>query len=364
MIWLYYILGGRKKINRSDIQPSVCLITVARNAGPQIADKLRNSLSINYPREKLEIIVFSDGSTDDTEDIVKQYEAGGVRLLASKEHRGKIEGMNMAVKMSRGEILFFSDVDTVLEKDSILNLVRYFGDPEVGGVAGRQTIYKDNLDLEKAQKDYKRFDTTIKSLESRIGSISSNDGTLYAIRKRLFHPIPPAVTDDLHVCLSIVKQKYRFIYEPEVKAYIRGSSRDIAHEIERRRRIVSTSLRGIFLMRGLLNPFRYGFFSIRLFINKIVRRLLPFCLILLLLSSNYLSPYSFIMKVFLFMQVSFYALAILYLAVLQHFPDLKSLNRLPSLAFYFCLGNYGMMLGVFDFLRGRKVIKWEPEKTA
>ena len=188
----------------------------------QIADKLRNSLSINYPREKLEIIVFSDGSTDDTEDIVKQYEAGGVRLLASKEHRGKIEGMNMAVKMSRGEILFFSDVDTVLEKDSILNLVRYFGDPEVGGVAGRQTIYKDNLDLEKAQKDYKRFDTTIKSLESRIGSISSNDGTLYAIRKRLFHPIPPAVTDDLYVCLSIVKQKYRFIYEPEVKAYIKA----------------------------------------------------------------------------------------------------------------------------------------------
>ncbi|MEK6672491.1 MAG: glycosyltransferase, partial [Nitrospirota bacterium] len=241
LIWMLYRLRGAKEVKIANIRPSVSLITVARNAGGQIADKVRNSLSLDYPREDFEIIIFSDGSTDDTEEVVRPFVNENIRLLVSLEHRGKISGMNRAVEASKGDILFFSDVDTMLEKDAIVNLVKYFGDPEVGGVAGRQTIYKDKQDMEKAQRDYKRFDTSIKSLESLTGSISSNDGTLYAIRKSLFRPIPPAVTDDLYVCLNVVKQKYRFIFEPDVKAYIKGSSRDIAHEIQRRRRIISTS---------------------------------------------------------------------------------------------------------------------------
>lgn len=360
---MLYRLKGRKEVKAASIRPSVSLITVVRNAEDQIADKIRNSLSLNYPHEDYEVIIFSDGSTDATEERVRPFVGQNVYLFVSEGHEGKINGMNRAVEMSKGEILFFSDVDTMLGEEAIVNLVKYFGDPEVGGVAGRQTIYKDNLDLEKAQRDYKRFDTSVKSLESHIGSISSNDGTLYAIRKKLFQQIPPAVTDDLYVCLSIVRQRYRFIFEPDVKAYIKGSSRDIAHEIQRRRRIISTSLRGIFLMRDLLNPFKYGFFSIRLIINKIIRRLMPFCLIFMLLSTTYLSCYSPAARIFLFLQLFFYLLAFIYWAVLQYFPQLKTLNRLPSLAFYFCLGNYGMILGIFDFLRGKKITKWEPEKT-
>jgi cellulose synthase/poly-beta-1,6-N-acetylglucosamine synthase-like glycosyltransferase len=369
-ISLMFLIWGRKPVHTASIYPSVSIINVMRNAEDIVVDKIHNTLSLAYPLEKLEIILYSDGSTDRTEDKVKPFLSDSIHLFSSPIHEGKISGINTAVQESSGEILFFSDIDAMLEKDAILKLVKYFADPNVGGVCGKQIIYKSKKGIEEAQRDYKRFDTSIKQLESLIGSISSNDGTLYAIRRKLFKPIPPAVTDDLYVCLSIVKQHYRFLFEPEARAFIKGSARTVPQEIQRRRRIISTSLRGIYLMRELLNPFMYGSFSIRLIINKIIRRLLPLFLITLFLSSILLSQRSSVIEVFLYLQIIFYLIAFLYGSLLQHLPPYGSglrqlgiINRIPSLAFYFCLGNYGMFLGVIDFLRGREITKWEPVKA-
>ncbi len=358
-IWVVYLIKEKKIIKFSTIHPSISLIIVVHNAEHLIVDKIRNSILLNYPSDNYEVIIFSDGSTDGTENLIKPYIGKKVRLFSSSTHEGKISAINNAVQNCSGEIIVFSDVDAILESNAIVNLVKYFADPKVGGVCGQRIICKDDKKLKNVQSDYISFDSIIKKFESRIGNISSNDGKLFAIKRELFLPIPPAVTDDLYVCLSIAKQNHRFLFEPEAKAFIKVPSRSPEHEVERRRRIVSTSLRGIWL----LNPFKYGLFSLSLIINKIVRRLLPICLLFLFISSLFLSFYNMIFKIVLFPQIGFYFVAFSYWIFFQHIPSLKIVRRISSLVYYFCLGNYGTLLGLFDFLMGRQIVKWKPVKT-
>ena len=271
-IWMLYLIIGKKTLNRhTAIDLPISLITVVHNGGNLIVDKIKNYLSLNYPSENYEIIIFSDGSTDNTANKVKPFIDKNIKFFSFATHRGKSKAINEVIQNCSGEIIVFSDADAILDSDSILNITKYFALPEIGGVCGQRIIYKDNNKLTNVQSDYISFDSIIKKLESRLGNISSNDGKLYAIKRELFLPIPPAVTDDLYVCLSIAKQNYRFVFEPEAKAFIKVPSRGSGHEVERRRRVVSTSLRGIWL----LNPFKYGLFSLSIIINKIIRRLYP-----------------------------------------------------------------------------------------
>ncbi|MBU2552541.1 MAG: glycosyltransferase [Proteobacteria bacterium] len=354
---------ARRPLASGDARPgSVSLITVVRNGGLLILDKIENTFSLSVAGE-LEMIVFSDGSTDDTNQIVKDHAGAGLKIIASADHQGKNSGLNRAAEAASGEILVFSDADALLDEEALIFLTRPFTDPRVGGVCGQRVIGERSRTLGRAQKDYIKFDSTIKVLETRAGSISSNDGKLYAVRKGLFQPVPAAVTDDSYSGLSIVRQGYRFIFEPRAKAFIRTPSRNPWHEIGRRRRIVTRSLTGIRLMKALLNPLDYGVFSCSLFINKVCRRMLPLFLILLLIGSAGLAgrhgPYA----LFLVLQLACYGLALAH-PVLNRFGwSWRPLDRVSGAAFYFCVGNIGTFLGLMDFLRGRQVVKWQPAKT-
>jgi biofilm PGA synthesis N-glycosyltransferase PgaC len=362
MLWAFYLIKRKRMVQFTEKLPSVSLIIVVRNEEELIETKIRNSLSLNYPDDKYEIVLFSDGSTDQTEKKAKSFTDNKMHVFASPHHEGKNSALNKAVRHSSGDILVFTDVDAVLDADALIKLVKYFGDPEVGGVCGKKVIIKDGIRLEEAQDIYSRFASLIKNLESRTGSISSNDGTLYAIRKNFFKDIPPAVTDDLYVCLSIARQHYRFLFEPDAHAYIKAPSRSYTHEMQRRRRIVSTSLRGIFMLKELLNPFQYGLFSLNLFVNKILRRFLPVFLLLLLLSTLILSLHNLLFRIILALQIAFYALAFLYWIFLQHMKR-NIIIKIASISFYFCIGNYGTLLGFIDFLKGKQITKWDPLKT-
>src|SRR4030067_260919 len=313
MIWIKYLIKGKKPVRYSpDYRPSVSLVIVARNAEKCVVKRLKNSLDLVFPSEDHEIVFFSDGSTDNTLKYAKSVHSNKIRIFSSPEHLGKNNGLNQAIKECKGDILVLSDVDVMLDKDTILTLVRHFSDPEVGGVCGEKALLKVRMDMSTSQTYHIRFEKTIKELESLTGSISSNDGTLYAIRRNLFKPLPPCVTDDLYVCLSVVKQRSRFLYEPDARAYIEPPSKSTRHEMVRRRRIVSNSLMGLYLMRELMNPFKYGMFAIILFINKVLRRVMPFCLILVFFSNLFLSFHSTSMAVFLCLQIAFYSLAASY----------------------------------------------------
>jgi len=344
-------------------EPAVSLLVVLRNAEALAGEKLRNALALDYPPDRLEIVFYLDGSTDGTEDVLRAHPAPNVRVLGNPEHRGKISGINAAVPQCKGNVIVFSDADAILEPNALRLLVRHLADRDIGGVCGQRVIATDTATLQDAQKRYIRFDSAIKRHESRVGSLSSNDGKLYAIRKELFQPIKDAVTDDLYLCLAVVSQGKRFVFEPEARAFIRVPSRNPRHEISRRRRIVSQSLRGIWNMRALFNPLRYGAYSFSFAINRTLRRFLPVMLVVLLLSSTFLAfrDPRFIFLVAL--QALFYAAAAGYAILFRKLGRPRIAVKASSLAFYFCVGNWGTLLGLVDFFTGRKIAKWTPVKS-
>lgn len=363
-VWLRVL--GRKEEGALENQanPSISLIIVARNAEELIEEKLRNCFSLDYPGQLLEFIFYSDGSTDGTEEILRRYrDVARVRFFSSRRHHGKTSALNRCLELATGELAVFSDVDALLPPNALARMIRHYADPRVGGVCGRRVIDETSLDMKDAQGTYGDFDSFIKAMESRSGSITSNDGKLYSIRRKLFQPIPEAVTDDFYTGLSIVAQGYRFTFEPEARAHIRIPSRSPAHEVNRRRRIVSRSLRAIYLLKELLNPWKHGMFAIGLAINKVLRRLLPVFLLLLFFSTVCLSFHYPVATALLMLQIGFYGAASAYPAFSRYLSPKNRFKKATSVACYFCVGNFGTLLGLVDFLTGRKTTKWDPFKT-
>jgi len=361
-LWLVSLVRKeQRKTPGVPVFPTVSVLVAVRNGENLIAGKIENALSCRYPKDKLEVVVYSDGSEDRTEEVARtvarRFER--VRCFGSSKHQGKMHALNEAFIRSTGEILVFTDADAVLHPLAAERLVSHFADPRIGGVCGQRTIGKDDAALKEAQSTYISFDSRIKRLESRLGSITSNDGKVYAVRRELFQPIPPGVTDDLYVALCVVERGQRFVFDPEVLAFIHVPSRETTHELSRRRRIVSRSLRGIHMKRRLLNPLRFGFFSIGLFINKVLRRLIPVCLIAILLSSAvlYAVTRETLALLLLAAQVGLYGLGLV--RSLVKGPA----RRLCSVIYYFTIGGYGTLLGIADFLLHRVVSKWDPTKA-
>jgi cellulose synthase/poly-beta-1,6-N-acetylglucosamine synthase-like glycosyltransferase len=364
ILWILYALRREKALpgKAKGVKHSVSVIVVVHNGEKIIADKIENALSLKYPSDQWEVIVFSDGSTDSTVEKVKSYAGRNkrVKLLTSARNEGKHAGLNAGAAAAKGDVLVFTDADAILDKESVVKLLSRLSDEKVGGVCGQRVIDKGEArgGLKDAQKGYIRFDSAIKKWESGLGSLTSNDGKIYAVRRPLFKGVPPAVTDDLYVCLSTLSAGYGFVFEPEARASVRVPSLSPAHELQRRRRIVARSLRGIFMNAGLLNPFSHGLLSFRLFVNKVLRRFLPLMLIALFFSSALLSPGCKGVFYLFLLQAVFYLLALSHVFLAG---KKRSLALKPgALAYYFCLGNYGNLLALYDLAVGKKFVTWTP----
>jgi len=348
----------------ADKPTSVSFIVVVHNAEHLITDKLKNILQLDYDGVQYEILVYLDGCSDKTLERIEGLNSNRIQLINEQQHLGKIAGLNKAASLAKGEILIFTDADAILDNNVVNVFLTQFKDPRCGGVCGLRTIREKQGKMRLAQHLYISVDSYIKTLENALGNITSNDGKLYAVRRSLFKPIADAVTDDLFSCLTITAQHYRFIFEPKAVAHISTPSRSGQHETSRRRRIVTRSLNGIFIQRKLLNPFNYGLFSLGLVINKIFRRLFAAALIMLFIASYFARDFSILIESLFYVQLGFYLLAIAYPLYLSRLNTsrMKLLSYLASIFWYFCLGNYATLLGVIDFLSGKRVSKWIPQK--
>jgi cellulose synthase/poly-beta-1,6-N-acetylglucosamine synthase-like glycosyltransferase len=354
------LLARRRREEAGRPVTSVSVLVALRNAEALAEEKVKNSLELAFPGE-LQLVFVSDGSTDATAERLCAAGGGRIEVLELAEHLGKAAALNVGAERCRGEILVFSDADALLAPDAVAQLVQRFADPSVGGVCGQRVIREQGGELTAAQGRYISADSALKRAESRVGSVTSNDGKLYAIRRELFRPIAPGATDDLYACLEVVEQGRRFVFEPRARAFIRTPSRNPGHELLRRRRIVARSLRGIFLKRELLNPLRHGLFAVQLLINKVFRRCLPLFLVGLLVSSlalGFLQPWAWGVCLAL---LAFGALALSHRWVSR--SGLPLLGGAASVAYYFCVGNLGTLLGLADFLRRRETVKWDPIKA-
>jgi cellulose synthase/poly-beta-1,6-N-acetylglucosamine synthase-like glycosyltransferase len=372
--FLFYAYGGfallvglvglvqRRGVRKLPITPSVSLIIAAYNEEKVIAERLDNALAMDYPRERLQILVASDGSTDRTDDIVASYASKGV-LLLSLPRRGKIRTLNAAVTRATGKILVFTDANIMCRPDTLRALVSNFADASVGGVAGHTTytLDPDSESSSYGERLYWRYDTWLKKLESQTGSIGSAHGGLYAIRRVLFRPIPDgAVTDDFAISTSVIAQGYRLVFEPEALA-TEVAVPEAQREFRRRVRLMTRGLRGVFLRRRLLNPRKYGFYSIVLASHKLARRLVPVSLAILGIASLAAWSQGPLYQAAVLAQVFFYGMASI--GYLLRRSPLGRL-RLLYIPFYYCMANVACSVAWVHALRGRRIEVWQPQRQS
>jgi len=355
------------KLCERDKLPFVSIIVVVRNGEAYIKDKLINCLTLDYPEERREVIVMSDGSTDGTAEQVRQFADRHVRLIESPMHRGKNASINEAILNGLGDIYIFTDASAIIEKGALIRIVSWFRDNRIGGICGQKVFRKSSSQLGGSQKTYLSYEDNIRRFESMIASIASNEGFFYAIRRTLTGAIPEGVTDDLYTAMSVISKGSRFIYDQEARAFLPVRAKTPSEELQRRRRIVCGSLRGIMKMKQLLNPFQFPLYAWILFSHKVARRLLPLLLItIFLVNIILLKDQAFFVVTFLLQLTGYSAFIATHYGFLslELFPG--TVKKVFENWYYFCLGNIGTFLGMIDVCRGVSYSKWNPvqERTA
>lgn len=339
--------------------PTVSLLIAAYNEADSIDAKLTNSLDLDYPPERLDIVVASDGSTDGTDEIVRERSEPRVTLL-SLPRRGKAAALEAAVAASTGTILVFSDANSVYARDAIRALVRPFADPRVGGVAGNQR-YRSAASADgtaEGELAYWNMDRALKEAESRAGSTISATGAIYAIRRNLFTGVPVGVTDDFAVSTAVIEQGYRLVFAPGAIAWETVASTG-GTEWGRKVRVMTRGLRGVYERRRLLNPRRHGFYAIQLLSHKLLRRLMSIPLLVMFAVAPTLWRRGRLYQLVTVAQAVVYGLGIVGLAVRKH-----PLGRHPILSTpgFFLLVNAAALNATWNVIRGRRIDRWEPSR--
>jgi cellulose synthase/poly-beta-1,6-N-acetylglucosamine synthase-like glycosyltransferase len=306
------------------------------------------------------VIVASDGSSDGTDDVVRSRGGPGVRLL-SLPRLGKIPTLNAAVAEASGEILVFSDANSMYERGAIRALVRPFADSRVGGVAGDQRYAKatSNADEGEGERAYWNIDRMLKQWQSLSGSVTSSTGAIHAIRSSLFRVVPSGVTDDFWISTNVVAQGTRLVFAEDAIA-IEPAASSSGLEFSRKVRVMTRGLRGVWLMRELLDPFRHGFYSIQLLSHKVLRRLVFVPLAVLVVTAPLLWADGVTYRLATLGQIALYGAA----AVGGVIPSRGRFSRIASIPFFFCMVNAAAAVATWNLLRGKTIESWEPRREA
>lgn len=349
-----------KPITKSVTEHQVSLIISAYNEEKVIGKKLENSLSLDYDKDRLEIIVVSDASTDGTDSIVRSFAGKGVILKRMPVRNGKTAGLNQAVAIARGSVLAFSDANAMYASDALTKLVRNFADPSVGCVTGdSQYTNPSRSESAKSENLYWGYERAMKIRESQLGSMVGADGAMFAIRKELYTVLETEDINDFVTPLQVVHRGYRCVFEPQAMCY-EPPAIYFEEEFRRKIRIVNRSWNGVFRVKQLLNPFRYGWFSFQLLSHKLLRWLTAFVLILLLISSTvvFWDTRRWGYGVLLAGQLLGYSAGVVGLILERS----RICPRWLSLAAYFLVVNVASILGVITGVLGKKITVWEPQR--
>jgi len=365
---LFFIsLFTRRKSTKylyADQLPDVTLLVAAYNEREIINDKIANSFSLNYPKDKLKHLWITDGSDDDSEKILSKIE--GVQVLHQSAREGKTAALNRAMKQVKTPVTIFSDANSMLSPDSVYQMVLSLNSKNVGCVAGEKRILSNKKDKAPGAGEgfYWNYESILKHLESQVGSTLGAAGELYAIRTRLYSPpLNNVILDDFVVTLSIAQKGYKLAYQPNAVA-TESSSLNIREELKRKIRIASGAFQVLFGIPSLLNIFKHFFLSFQYFSHKVLRWLfVPFSILGILLTN--------IAIVYKSMQFDVYFIfailqAIFYLLVISGFL-LKNRNirfKFIFLPYYLILMNYSLVVGLARFIKGGQKAAWEKSKRS
>jgi len=355
---LVYLVGvfSPKPIKKGKIQPTVTILITAFNEEAVIREKLENTLKIDYPADKLEILVASDGSTDRTDMIVREFAGHGVKLFRQDGRAGKTVTQNNAVEQATGEIILFSDATTTYRSDVFQTVLPSFVDPNVGCVAGRLVYVDDeNSNVGKGARRYWGYETFLKIAESRACSLIGASGCLYAVRRAAYEPMYAEACSDFLICTAIYRKGLRSVFEPEAVCF-EQTNQVAKDEMRMRVRVISQTFTDLWRNRDMLNPFKSGFYAVELISHKALRYAVPLILFTLLVPSFMLTGSCFVYQVAVVLQVVFYAGAAGGWLVERTGARLSLL----AIPFYFVLANLASVIGFYKFLRGERYAAWEP----
>ncbi|HEY0458840.1 MAG TPA: glycosyltransferase family 2 protein [Pyrinomonadaceae bacterium] len=345
-----------KKIQRAASEPKVTILITAYNEENAIRRKIENTLLIDYPKEKLEILVASDGSTDRTDAIVKEFAARGVRLFRQEGRVGKTVTQNNAVERAAGEIILFSDATTDYRPDVLQAILPNFADEKIGCVAGK-LIYVDSSasNIGKGAKSYWNYETFLKEAESRACSLIGASGCLYAVRRSAYRPMYAEACSDFLICTLVYEQGLRSVYEPRAVC-TEDTNRQTDKEMRMRVRVISQTFTDLWRNRKMLNPLRSGFYAVELISHKVLRYSVPLLLLLIYVSNAVLMPHAPLFETLFLAQNGFYLLAVLGWA----FEKMGARIGVFAIPHYFVLANLASVFGFYKFLRGERYATWEP----
>jgi cellulose synthase/poly-beta-1,6-N-acetylglucosamine synthase-like glycosyltransferase len=350
----------RRPRRLDDVERTVSLIIAAHNEEAVIDRKLKNALALDYPRDRLEIIVASDGSTDRTDEIARSFSDRGIRLRRFPRS-GKTSVQNQVVRTATGEILVFSDANAMYRPDAIRKLVRNFADPTVACVCG-QLVYQVTRegagDCERSYWDYEKF---IKRRESDLSSLIGANGSIYAVRGAEYVEIADDLISDLVEPLALVERGWRVVYEPEATS-VEEASTTYTVEFRRKVRILTRSIKGLLQMRALLNPFRHGIFSLQLIMHKLLRFLMPLFLMTGFLSLAALAALGR-WRALLALLVVVFTAAILVGRSSRRVAHSNPVVRVCRLFYYYLMVNYALSLAWLNVIRGTSMVLWAPERS-
>lgn len=361
LVKLKQLLYGKRKLlyNLNEL-PTLTLIVPAYNEVDIIEKKIQNTLSLDYPADKINFIFITDGSTDGTPDRVLLYPA--IRLMHASERKGKINAMNRAMQEVKTEVTVFTDANTFLNSKALINIAKYYADARVGAVSGEKRVHvSDVFDATAGEGFYWKYESLLKKWDSELFSVVGAAGELFSIKTNLYKPVPPdTILDDFTISLLIASQGYRIVYEPDAFA-IENTSANIKEELKRKIRIAAGGMQSILRLGSLLNPFRHPVLSFQYISHRVLRwTITPFLLIIALLLNIIIVLYhhQLIYQVLLVAQLLLYVLALT--GWLFERKEIKI--KLFFVPFYFCLMNYAVIMGIIRYFSQKQSVVWEKVK--
>ncbi|CTQ34791.1 glycosyltransferase family 2 protein [Jannaschia rubra] len=337
--------------------PKVSFLVAAYNEAGVIGDKIRNTLALDTGGAEIEVIVVSDGSSDDTVAVARAIRDPRVTVL-DPGRLGKAHALDHGLARCTGDIVVFSDANAILTPGTLTAMLRHYADPEVGGVCGQITVEGGKGGIGGAESLFWRYDQALKLAESRLGGAVSAQGSVYSLRRALVRPPAPGCTDDFVISVGAVAQGSRLVFEPEAST-VEAVTENVGSEMRRRIRSSERGWRSLMRNAGLMNPLRHGWYAWQLFSHKLMRRLNPLFLILLFVSNLALMGQHWFYLLLGLAQIAFYAAAVAGLA----WPGLRRFKAV-SLPAFFTFAHVALLLGILRCLTGRQSVLWTPSRDA
>lgn len=367
LVRLKRLVKREKPVLEGGILPNVAFVVCALNEEDWIEQKIVNSLALDYPKHQLHYWWVTDGSSDRTAEIIRNFpyaENTNWSLLHQPERRGKIAAFQRAMEQIQAPVIVSTDANTVLNSAAIQQMVRRFQDPKVGAVAGEKRIsLGETANASSAGEGfYWRYESLLKRWDDALYSVVGAAGELFAFRKVAYELVPSdTIIEDFYLTLRIAQKGWKVAYEPDAYA-VETASASVSEELKRKVRIAAGGIQAIVRLAPLLNIFRYGWLSFQYISHRVLRwTLAPLALPVILFSSIGLSMQGkCLYQILLAAQLLFYAAALAGYALAKRSIKIKAL----FIPYYFCMMNYAVYAGFKRYISGTQSVLWEKAARA